>query len=125
MQLLKFVIIGGFSAVLDLILLYVFTDILGFYYLVSACMSFNIVLLIAFFVHKKYTFVCTRKDVWKQYLSFFLVNVSSFGVYSLLLFIGVDILKYHYIAIAMAAKILVMGLNFFASKYITFASNAS
>ncbi len=78
MQLLKFVIIGGFSAVLDLILLYVFTDILGFYYLVSACMSFNIVLLIAFFVHKKYTFVCTRKDVWKQYLSFFLVNVSSF-----------------------------------------------
>ena len=78
MQLIKFIIIGGLSALLDLALLYTFTDIFGFYYLVSACMSFNIVLFIAFFVHKKYTFVCTRKDVWRQYLSFFVVNVSSF-----------------------------------------------
>lgn len=78
MQAIKFVIIGGLSALLDLGLLYLFTDVFGFYYLLSACMSFNIVLFIAFFVHKKYTFVCTRKDIMKQYISFFIVNVSSF-----------------------------------------------
>ncbi|GAB0174363.1 MAG: hypothetical protein HHAS10_02420 [Candidatus Altimarinota bacterium] len=124
MQLIKFIIIGGLSALLDLGLLYTFTDIFGFYYLVSACMSFNIVLLIAFFIHKKYTFDCKRKDIWRQYTSFFLVNVGSFGIYSLILYIGVDILKYHYIAIAIVGKILVMGLNFLASKYVTFASHA-
>lgn len=120
MVLLKFILIWWISALTDLLFLYILTDIFWLHYLLSACISFNIVLLCAFFVHKKYTFSCDRTDVGRQYLSFFLINIITFGVYSALLFWWVEYLWFHYLVTAVLAKIFVFLCNFTANKYITF-----
>ena len=48
-QYVKFIIAGGTAAFTDLVLLYIFTDILGWWYLVSAAIAFVIAFFVSFF----------------------------------------------------------------------------
>lgn len=85
-EFLKFFFIGGFFAFLDLVILYILTDMLGWFYLYSAMVGFVIVTSIAFIVHKKFTFQCQREDRMRQYVFFFLVNLVGLGIYSCFLY---------------------------------------
>ncbi len=119
-QFLKFFFIGGFFAFLDLVILYILTDILGLFYLYSAVIGFVIVTSIAFVVHKKFTFQCKREDKIIQYISFFLVNLTWLAIYSAILYGGVEYLHLFYLMVAVFGKFLVFVWNFLANKYITF-----
>ena len=122
-QFLKFFFIGGFFALLDLIILYILTDLFGFFYLYSAVLGFIIVTSFAFIVHKKFTFQCKREDRLRQYIFFFLVNLVGLALYSALLYIGVEYLEIFYLFVAVGAKLIVFVWNFLANKYITFRTH--
>ncbi|MEI6774014.1 MAG: GtrA family protein [bacterium] len=47
---------GGIAALLDLLLLYVFTDVIGIYYLHSAILAFLVSVSFAYFFQKYITF---------------------------------------------------------------------
>ncbi len=119
-QFLKFFFIGGFFAFLDLVILYIFTDIFGWFYLYSTVFWFIIVTSIAFFIHKRFTFQCKREDRLRQYTLFFLVNIVGLGVYSWILYVWVEYLGIFYLYVAIVDKFLVFIWNFLANKYITF-----
>lgn len=119
-QFLKFFFIGSFFAFLDLVILYILTNIFGWFYLYSAVFGFIFVTSIAFFIHKKFTFQCKREDRLRQYIFFFLVNIIGLGIYSGILYIWVEYLGFFYLHVAILDKFLIFIWNFFANKYITF-----
>lgn len=119
-QFLRFFIIGGFAAVLDILLLYVFTDFLGIYYIISSVISFFIVTTLAFFSHKKITFDCDRVDILRQLIVFFGVNIGGLALYIGILYIGTDMLGFYYILVAIVDKFIVLGWNYTLNKLITF-----
>lgn len=81
-QFLKFFFIGGFFAFSDLVLLYILTDIFGWFYLYSAVFGFILITSLAFFVHKKFTFQCKRQDRSRQYTFYFMINAIGLAIYS-------------------------------------------
>lgn len=119
-QLVRFFFIGGFFALADLVILYIMTDVFGWFYLVSAVFGFIIVTSIAFFVHKHITFQCKREDRLRQYVFFFVVNIIGLALYSGILLVGVEVFGWFYLAVAIAAKFIVFIWNYYANKHITF-----
>ncbi|EKD29987.1 MAG: GtrA family protein [uncultured bacterium (gcode 4)] len=119
-QFLKFFFIGGFFAFSDLVILYVLTDIFGWFYLYSALFGFILITSLAFIVHKTFTFQCKREDRLRQYIFFFLVNTLGLGIYSWILYAGVEYLGIFYLYVAVIDKFIVFIWNFLANKFITF-----
>lgn len=74
-QFFKFFLIGGSAAVADLAILYVLTEFAGLHYLESVVIGFVVVTSAAFYVHKRFTFQCSRSDQFRQYASFVAINL--------------------------------------------------
>ncbi|MFZ2150420.1 MAG: GtrA family protein [Candidatus Absconditicoccaceae bacterium] len=111
---------GGLAALLDLGLLYIFTDIFGIYYLYSAILAFIVSVSFAYFFQKYITFRNYSQKHLLQgslFLGFQLVGQS---LYMLFLRIGVDIMYIHYMFVAILAKGVVFLRNYIANYYFNF-----
>ncbi|MFP3156355.1 GtrA family protein [Lachnospiraceae bacterium ZAX-1] len=106
-QIIKFGIVGGLSTAIDLVLLFVFTEFFGIYYLWSAAMSFSISLIFNYICSMHFVF--QRKEdahKGKEFLLFFILSVCGLGINQLLLWILVEQFTIHY----MLSKILATGV---------------
>ena len=85
----KYLISGGTAAVTDLGLLFIFTDLIGLWYVISAALAFAFAFFVSFFLQKFWTFRDNTKDRMQAqmavYLSLGLINlgVNSYGIYLL------------------------------------------
>jgi glycosyltransferase involved in cell wall biosynthesis/putative flippase GtrA len=118
---IKYVIAGGTSAVVDLGLLYIFTEIIGLWYLFSAAIAFIFGLLASFTLHKFWTFrEHSLRRMKKQFIFFSALSVLNVCLNIILLYLAVDVLHIWY----MAAQFVIMGmlalLNFALNKTVTF-----
>ncbi len=106
-QIIKYLIAGGTAAGVDLILLYVFTDVLGIWYLFSACLAFSIAFFVSFFLQKFWTFRDEDKEVmYKQMRVYLAVAVTNLALNTGLMYIFVDGFKIWY----MGAQFIISGL---------------
>jgi dolichol-phosphate mannosyltransferase len=119
-QFLRFFMIWWMAALTDIILLFIFTEFFGIYYILSAVLSFSIVTTIAFYSHKKLTFGCERKDVVRQLFIFFTVNIWWLILYLSILYGWTEILWFYYIFVSIVDKFIVLGWNYGLNKFITF-----
>ena len=96
-QYVKFIISGGTAAITDLVLLYIFTDILGLWYLISAAAAFIVAFFVSFFLQKFWTFRDNSRDrIFKQlgqYLTVGIVNlcINTMGMYVVVDKFGVNL----------------------------------
>jgi len=111
---------GGFAAVLDLLLLYVFTGVSGIYYLHSAVLAFLISVSFAYFFQKYITFRNYSKKHLLQWSLFLAFQIVGQAVYMSLLWIGVDTLHIYYMLVAVIAKAIVFLWNYIANHYFNF-----
>lgn len=99
----------------DLALLYFFTDVLNIWYIISACLAFILSFFVSFFLQKFWTFRDADKEIiYKQmgvYLAVAMVNLALNGV---LMYILVDGFKIWY----MLAQIIASGLIAVESYWI-------
>ena len=110
----------GLAALLDLFLLYMFTDIVGLYYLYSAVLAFIISVTLAYFFQKYITFRNYSKKHLSQWSIFFVFQLIGQTVYMSMLRIGVDILHTHYMLVAIIAKWIVFLRNYISNYYFNF-----
>ncbi len=61
-QIFKFLIAGGFAFTVNIIVLYVLTDILHIYYLISTVLAFLVAFNVSFFLQKSWTFGDNSRD---------------------------------------------------------------
>ncbi len=103
----KYIISGCLAGGTDLILLFVFTDIFGIWYLLSAVLAFILAFFVSFFLQKFWTFRDNnREKMFGQMKSYFIVCVINLGVNTVGMYILVDKFKVMYIL----AQIIMSGL---------------
>jgi len=106
-QIIKYLIAGGTAAFVDLSLLYFLTDILGIWYLISACLAFAVAFFVSFFLQKFWTFRDGDKEaMYKQMGVYLTVALVNLALNALLMYVLVDGFKIWY----MLAQFFISGL---------------
>lgn len=91
-RFLRYSIIGVSTFLLDLLLLWIFTEVLGFSYLVVVPTAFFFVASLNYFISRHKVFKGTERGVKEGYLYFFLIILSGSLVMVFLMYFMVDIL---------------------------------
>ena len=76
--IIKYIISGGTAALVDLSLLYVFTDLFGIWYITSASLAFLVAYFVSFSLQKFWTFRDNgREKIYRQMFLYFIVGVVN------------------------------------------------
>jgi putative flippase GtrA len=118
-QLWRYSTVGLVSAVVDFGILYLLTDKLGFYYLISATISFIAAASVNYYLNKNWTFKVSGQ-LAKQIAFFLLISGSGVLLNNLILFFLVEFGDWWYIYAKIIATCIVTIGNFMGNKYLTF-----
>lgn len=116
-QVMKFVIVGGLSFVLDFIIYYVLKNFFSVYYIVAGFFSFTLSLIFNYLMSMKFVFK-SKDDLKKthEFMIFVTLSVIGLGINLLCLYLLVDLFHIN----DLIAKILVAGIvmvfNFITRK---------
>lgn len=117
---MRYLLIGGTCAVLDLLLLYTFVNYFHIWYLYATTASFIIVVMLGYFGQKYFTFRNYEKNHKKQISVFFVVAGTGLLINVGFMFVFVSLLGVWYIIANIITKFIVLIWNFLANKKITF-----
>ena len=123
-QLTKFAIAGLIFAVFNIAVLYILTDFLGIYYILSAIIAFFLGSTGNFLLNKKWTFKekIRHHDTLKKYTKAMSVNISAVVITLALLFILTEFLNIYYLISQTIAMVVAFVANFIGNKKIVFVS---
>ena len=118
-RLLRYLMAGGTAATVDLLLLYIFTDIFGIYYLLSAVLAFLVAFAVSFTLQKFWTFQDHSTDrVHTQAVAYFFIAGGNLLLNTVLMYVLVDGYGVWYLL----AQFIISGLiafgSFFISRYL-------
>ena len=120
----RYLIAGGIAAGTDLGFLYVFTDVLGIWYLLSAVLAFLIAFVVSFVLQKFWTFGDKNTDVWKsQAALYFIVTSTNLGLNTLLMYLFVDQFGIHYLLSQIIISAGIACESFFVYQIFIFRKN--
>ena len=108
------------AAILDLVILWICTDIIWIYYLISAVISFVISVSFAFFFQKYITFRNKSKEHLKQWSLFIIFQLFWQWIYMLVLRLWVDVLWFYYMFVAFVWKLVAFIRNYLSNRYFNF-----
>lgn len=118
LQFFRYTIVGGLAFVVDIALLYVFTEYFHLYYLLSAGLSFTCGLLVNFIIARKIVF--SRTSQHNHFFEFTIVGLISLiglGLNQTLIWYATERIGLYYMYSKIIAAIVVYSWNFFARKY--------
>ena len=119
-QFMRYLVIGGACAILDLLLLYTFVDYLHIWYLYAATVSFTIVIVLGYFGQKYFSFRNYENNHRKQLTTFIIVALTGLALNIAFMFLFVSLMNLWYVLASIMTKFIVLIWNFLANKKITF-----
>lgn len=119
-QFARYLLIGGTSAVMEVLLLFVFVSYLHIWYLYAATASFIIMLVLSYLGQKYFTFHDYTKNHKRQLLIFIVVAIIGLLINTAFMFIFVSLIGLWYILASVITKLLVFIWNFVFNKRVTF-----
>jgi putative flippase GtrA len=119
-QFARFLLGGGFSALIDFLLLVLLVEAFSVYYLVAGAMSFLVGLILNYFVSRRWIFQGGKYDKIIEFLVFCTGGAVGLGLNQivLLVFVGHFSLDYRFSKIISVS--LVTFWNFLTKKYLIF-----
>ena len=122
-NMLQFGIVGGLMILLNVVILYLLTSLLGIYYIFSAILSYLLLTGLSFFLNEKWTFRSithhTHKNLWHRFGSYYLVSFSGMTLNILILFVLTEYGNVFYLYSSIIASFFVFLWNFSLNKNIT------
>jgi len=116
-EFLKFACVGFIGTGLHLIVLYVFTEFFGIYYIVSSIFGFCLGVTNNFILNKIWTFKeKLRHLVVKKYYKYFTLNVILLFINLSILYSLTEFLQVYYLLSQIIAVGFSFLINFFVSK---------
>ena len=118
-QILKFVVTGGTTFLIDFFLLWLFTDVCGINYLISNVLSFSISTVYNFLLSIKWVFdVLDQRSRARNLMWFFILSIVGLGLQQLLMWITVDFWAWHYLFAKFIVSVVVGVFNFITRKVL-------
>ncbi|MFA4833853.1 MAG: glycosyltransferase [Patescibacteria group bacterium] len=119
--IIKYIISGGMAASVDLIFLYIFTDVFGVWYIISASLSFLIAYFVSFSMQKFWTFRDSgRGAIYRQMYLYFIVGVANLLVNAGGMYLLVDEFGIMYMLAQIIMGALLGFSSFLIYKFIIF-----
>lgn len=120
-KIFRFLISGGLAAATDLTLLFLFTDILGFWYLLSSVIAFILSFFVSFSLQKLWTFRDHSKERVKKQLGIYLL-IASFNIVinTLLVYLSVEYFSLHYLPAQIIVSAFIAIESFFVYQKFIF-----
>ncbi len=120
-QFLKFALVGALGTLINLGILYCFTEFFKVYYLISEIFAFVIVSINNYLLDKVWTFKEeVREQVVIKYFQFFTISVIALMINLIFLFILVEYFHLWYIFAEIFAIGCAFLINFSGNRYFTF-----
>jgi putative flippase GtrA len=119
-QFIRFAIVGGFCAALNLISLYVLTSLLKINYMLSTLIALIGINFLGFYLNKYYTFETDKSRFWQELWKYYSVMFSSFLLNLFFMYLLVDIFKMWYIYASITITIGFIIYNFLMHKNWSF-----
>lgn len=120
-EFLKFSLVGALGTIINIFILYSFTEIFLIYYLFSAIFAFFIAMTSNFILNKLWTFrEQINYKISKKYFKFFLVSILALIVNLTFLYIFTEIFNLWYIFSQIFAIGISLIINFIGNKLWTF-----
>lgn len=118
-QFFRYLFVGGFAFIVDFSLLYIFSDICGIYYLISAIFSFIISLIVNYLISNYWVFNKNQmKNKLMEFTVFSLIGVVGLIFTEILLYLCTDVIGLYYLISKIIATAIVMFWNFLARRYL-------
>ncbi len=119
-KIIKFLIVWVSSTIVDVVFLYIFVDILGFYLFVWVTLSFLLAVINWFTWNKLWTFKNKSIKYKRQFTKFLFVSIWWFILTLSFMYIFTILLWIYYIISKLITSIIVVTWNFLWNKYWTF-----
>lgn len=120
-QIVRYIISGGTAALVNLVLLYIFTDIFKIWYLLSSILAFCVTFFVSFFLQKYWTFRNREQEkIYRQMGLYFVVAVTNLGLNTLLMYLSVDILRIWYLLAQVLVIAVIAVESFLIYKFLIF-----
>jgi putative flippase GtrA len=119
-KIVGFFLIGLFSTLIDVGLLYLFTEYFGIWYIYSATVSYTCGMVANFLLNKYLNFRDPSRNYPRQFISFALISLSSLALTLGVLYVAVEIFSINYLLGKIIAVIIAFFLNYFGQSRITF-----
>jgi putative flippase GtrA len=118
-QVIRFTLVGGSAALVNVAALYLFTSLFGIWYIASEVAAFLVALCYNFALQKLWTFknphsAATRR----QGLWFILINIGNLVVNTAILYVLVEFLGLWYIGAQLIASIIVACESYFLYRVL-------
>ncbi len=119
MKVLRYLVSGGTVTIVDLCALYLFTDIFGIWYILSAILAFIIAFIVSFSLQKYWTFADnSRQNIHNQIFVYLIVTLINLGLNTLGIFIFVHYLVFHYLFAQIIVSAIIAIESYFVYNYI-------
>ena len=118
-QFFRYLFVGGIAAVVNIGMLYVFTDVFHLHYILSNVFAFTLGLIVNYLLSKKFVFqdnVSINKA--KEFLIYAIIGVIGLGLDTLLIWLFTDIGSIYYMISKLISTMLVLIWNFGARKLL-------
>ena len=124
-RIARFLFSGGLATVTNIGLLFILVHFFYMWYLLAAILSFVAAVIVSFTMQKFFTFNdYTREKIKQQTAFYFGIQIFNLCLNTLLMYIGVDLLRIQYVL----AQVLISGgmaiYNFFVYKHMVFTPDA-
>lgn len=118
-QILKFGVVGGIAFVIDYLVLYICTDFLNIYYLVSAVISFTVSVIFNYILSVKWVFVINNNfSKRKNFIIFIVLSIIGLILNEIIMYLMVDVINVYYMFSKLISTFVVMIFNFVTRKVI-------
>lgn len=122
--IVKYLISGSTAAFVDLGLLFLFTDVFGVWYLLSAIIAFIFAFFTSFYLQKFWTFSDSRTEgMTRQMTIYFVVAVANLILNTALMYVCVDFIGLHYLISQIIVALLIACGSFFVYRNLIFKKN--
>lgn len=116
---LKYLMVGAFCALLNLIIQYTAVQLCGAHYAVGIALSFLILVPLSFFIHKNVTFRSDGKLSWRRFTLYTTQWVVLLAINIALLALLVDLLQMPYTPAMVLAALIGTALSYsFSRSYV-------
>jgi len=113
-DVIKYLIVGGIAAIVDLLLLYLFMETYGLHYLVSNTLSFIVATTVNYYIGVVIMF--KPKNAHREMTLVFMVSVGALMVSSLVMYVGISLMGLHYLIAKITSQIVGFIWNYLGRK---------
>ena len=119
LQFIRYGFVGGIAAVVNIGMLYVFTDIFQIHYILSNVFAFTLGLIVNYILSKKMVFT-SQVNISKisEFIIYGIIGIVGLGLDTILLYLFTDKLGMFYMISKIISTIIVFVWNFGARKIL-------